>query len=76
MILDQNGDIGCDDLPIVQLLMRKGFSFPNVKALSVDIGSENMKEEDMAHFLQPNLVCLELYGGYYTRWFLEQIQVS
>ncbi|KAL1962714.1 hypothetical protein VTN77DRAFT_9258 [Rasamsonia byssochlamydoides] len=32
-----------------------------------------MKEEDMAQFLQPNLVCLELFGGYYSRWFLEQI---
>ncbi|KAL2010205.1 hypothetical protein VTN00DRAFT_6012 [Thermoascus crustaceus] len=58
-------------LPIIELLKRKRFYFPNVKSLIIDVGSENMNEMDMAHFLQPNLVCLELYGGYYSQFFLE-----
>jgi hypothetical protein len=41
----------------------------------VDDGSENMKEEQMSQFLRPSLVTLQLYGGYYTKWFLEQIKV-
>lgn len=63
-------------LPIIELLKRKRFSFPNVKSLIVDVGSENMSEMNMVQFLQPNLVSLELYGGYYTRSFLEVTRVG
>lgn len=51
------------------------FSFPGLRSVIVDIGSENMKEEHMLQFLSPSLVSLELFGGYYTAWFLDQIKV-
>ncbi|KKA16370.1 Protein kinase-like domain protein [Rasamsonia emersonii CBS 393.64] len=70
---DDDGDDG-DDFPIQRLLKEKGFHFPNLVSVVVDIGNENMTEEDMARFLQLNLLCLELFAGSYTRWFLEQIQ--
>lgn len=42
----------------------------------MDVTSENSHEDVVAQFLQPNLVGLEVFGGYYTRWFLEQIRTS
>lgn len=60
---------------IFQLLKAKIFTFPNARSVIVDLGSENMKEKDMAQFLSRNLVGLELFGGYYSRWFLEQVKV-
>lgn len=57
-------------------MQNKHFTFPNLKSVVIDLGSENMPESVMAQFLCPTLLSLELYGGYYTGWFLDQIKVS
>lgn len=62
-------------LSIPLLLKQRQFAFANARSVIVDLGSENMNEKDMVQFLSPSLLCLELYGGYYTRWFLEQVKV-
>lgn len=61
---------------IAYSLKEKQFTFPHVKSVIIDLGSENMDEKVMAQFLSHGLITLELYGGHYTRWFLSQIQVS
>ncbi|KAI9924535.1 hypothetical protein MW887_006807 [Aspergillus wentii] len=63
-------------LSIPLLLKQRQFAFANARSVIVDLGSENMNEKDMVQFLSPSLLCLELYGGYYTRWFLEQVKIK
>lgn len=62
--------------PVARALETQQLIFSRLKSAIADLGSEDMIETVMAHLLSPNLVTLELYGGYYTTWFLDQIQVS
>jgi hypothetical protein len=64
-----------EDPAIEKLLAEATFSFPNLRSAWVHLGLCNLEEKDMAQFLSPNLISLELFGGHYTTWYLEMIKV-
>lgn len=61
--------------PIVALLTQKGFQFPYLKSLVVEALDEDGEEIAISGFLQPSLVCLEVFNAYHTNWLFEQIRV-
>ncbi|KAJ5183799.1 hypothetical protein N7492_001415 [Penicillium capsulatum] len=75
-ILDLYNDDEDEPSSITTLVHNKHFTFPNLKSVVIDLGSENMPESVMAQFLCPTLLSLEVYGGYYTSWFLDQIKAN
>ncbi|KAJ5115823.1 hypothetical protein N7456_000171 [Penicillium angulare] len=58
------------------MLDQSEISFPNAKSILIDIGTPNMKEDDIAMLLQHNLIALQLNGGYSSTWFLRQVKRS
>lgn len=64
-----------EDPAIEKLLAEATFSFPNLRSAWVHLGLYGLEERDMAQFLSPNLVSLELFGGYFTTWYLDMIKV-
>lgn len=45
------------------------------KTILVDLGSHNMEHKCMAVLIQPALISLELFGGYYNDQFLQLLTV-
>lgn len=62
--------------PISVLLKEEGFRFPNLKSLVMKPIDDSVHEEYVAQFLQSNLILINIFSGFYSSWFFDQIIVS